>query len=101
MLLWETIKWLAASLTWKGVGFENEHPCFLHPDERTVTQISNQHPQLGLFTEDNASLCQRCQSDGETQPLFQGAPCLKQDVHLLLQGSALPDSKGQSLPERP
>lgn len=28
MLLLETIKWLTASLTWKGVGFESEHPAF-------------------------------------------------------------------------
>lgn len=50
-------------------------------------QISNQHPQLGLSTEENALPWQRCQSDGETQPLFQGTPCVMGEAQPLFLGA--------------
>lgn len=81
------IKWFSASLTWKGVGFGNEHPCFSHPDERTVKLIVTAPPTWSVSQRRQPYLSRHdgkaqppppetSQSDGKTQPHSLGRPCL-------------------------
>lgn len=70
MLLLKTIKWLIAFLTWKEVGFENEHPSFF----TTTTHWAHVTEETRGLPARDARLME------ETQPLPPAAPCL---MHLL------------------
>lgn len=89
-----------------------DHPCFSHPSEGTVVQISCHYHQLGPCHRGakgpacrDASLIEETQSlqqgapcmMGETQALLQGAPCVK---NLLPSGNTLPDWETPCCPER-
>lgn len=59
-----------AFLTWERVDFKNDHPCFSHPSEGTVVQISCHYHQLGpCHRGAKGPACQRRQPDrGDTVP---------------------------------